>query len=381
MQAQLVQLTQQLIAFRSVNPPGDEEAIQLFLAQILSQAGFEVQLRPFAPGRSNLIAQVRSADKQPPLVMTGHVDVVPLGGAPWSKDPFAGEIMGDRLYGRGSSDMKSGIASMVLSALEANRRYPHELDLMLVVTGGEELNFEGVRSLMEQNCFTEAARALLVCEPTSNAPEIGHKGNYWLQARAKGITAHGSMPHLGENAIYKLAEAILILKEFDFQTEAHPFFTGPTLNIGNCRGGLNINSVPDSAECSIDIRTLPNMNLERLLHQLQQEVGERVELSLLSQSHGVISDPKNPWIQEVFRILQTRQGATPPIRTGVYATDAGYLKQALGNPPTLILGPGEAEQAHRVDEYCSIRRLVESFEIYLSILSQQPMNRCRNHKK
>ena len=110
-------LTRELLHFDTINPPGEEEVCARHLGRLLEAAGFRVEERAYAPKRTSLVARIGANGDVPPLCFTGHIDVVPLGGTPWSRDPFAGETDGGRLYGRGSSDMKGGVAAFVVAAL------------------------------------------------------------------------------------------------------------------------------------------------------------------------------------------------------------------------------------------------------------------------
>src|SRR6185436_3365868 len=135
-------LTRELLAFNTVNPPGMERACAQHLGGILEAAGFKVAAHEFAPGRTSLVATI-GGNARAPICFTGHIDVVPLGAAKWTRDPFAGETDGDRLYGRGSTDMKSGIAAFVIAALELARDMAKGPGLVLVITAGEEIGCEG----------------------------------------------------------------------------------------------------------------------------------------------------------------------------------------------------------------------------------------------
>src|SRR4051794_19759680 len=112
-----VALTRDLIRFRTINPPGEEEACARHIGGLLGAAGFQCDYVEMGPGRANLIARIGGTDGKLPLAFTGHIDVVPLGAATWSMDPFAGETAGPRIYGRGASDMKSGVAGFVAAAI------------------------------------------------------------------------------------------------------------------------------------------------------------------------------------------------------------------------------------------------------------------------
>src|SRR6186713_259635 len=129
-------LTRELLAYNTINPPGMERACARHLGRILEDAGFRVAYHEFAEGRTSLIAQVGGDAERPPICFTGHIDVVPLGAAKWSRDAFAGETDGDRLYGRGSTDMKSGIAAIVAAAIELAPHLRATPGVTLVLTAG-----------------------------------------------------------------------------------------------------------------------------------------------------------------------------------------------------------------------------------------------------
>src|SRR3954469_6221579 len=137
-----VQLSRELIAFNTINPPGNELGCILHLDKILSDAGLQTSVQRFAPERANLIARAGDAG-QLPLCFTGHVDTVPLGNAPWSIDAFAGEIIDGRMYGRGSTDMKCGVAAFVAAIGNMAEQLQGTRGAVLVITAGEEVGCEG----------------------------------------------------------------------------------------------------------------------------------------------------------------------------------------------------------------------------------------------
>ncbi len=361
-----VALTRDLLAFRTVNPPGEERACAAFLGDLLTRAGFSCTLQPVGDGRANLIARIGRGGPAP-LVFTGHIDTVPLGAAPWSADPFAGDIRDGRLYGRGSSDMKSGVAAFVAAAISRAADLAAGPEVVLAITAGEETGCDGARALAAAGTIGPAA-LLLVGEPTANAPMIGHKGALWLKAAMHGVTAHGSMPEHGDNAVYKAARAIVRLSEFDFNVARHPVLGGPTLNVGTVSGGLNINSVPDRAEVGIDVRTIPGMDHARLREGLSGLIGEEAEIDTLFDLPGVWTDPAAPWAARVIAAAAEVTGEPFAAKGPAYFTDASVLTPALGGPPTLILGPGQPEMAHQTDEYAEVARIDQAVEIYRRVL-------------
>ena len=210
-----ISLTRSLLRFDTVNPPGRERDCARHIGALLETWGFRVAYHEFEEARTSVIARAGGADSKPPLCLTGHIDTVPLGARAWSRDPFAGETDGDRLYGRGSSDMKAGVAAILLAAQGHADRFQGTPGLVLVLTAAEEGGCVGSEHLARTQLLGRAG-AMIVGEPTSNYPYVGHKGSLKFHARFRGVSAHGSMPELGVNAIYKAVRAVSKLESFDF---------------------------------------------------------------------------------------------------------------------------------------------------------------------
>ena len=161
----------------------------------------------------------------------------------------------------------------------------------------------------------------------------GHKGALWLKAMTRGVTAHGSMPDKGVNAVYKAARAVSKLEEFGFNVAPHAVMGSPTLNVGWMHGGLNVNSVPDKAEIGIDIRSIPGQRHARVSEEIAAALGSDVEVSTMVDVESVWTDPANPWMRQVFATCEAVQGTTPVVKTAPYFTDASALTPALGAVP------------------------------------------------
>ncbi len=368
-----VALTQTLVRMNTVNPPGNEDPCCAALADLLSAAGFSCARYEFAPRRTSLVAKIGGRSDKAPLCFTGHVDVVPLGAAPWRYDPFAAEIVDGKLYGRGASDMKSGVAAFVAAALDLAAGLKEGPGLVLIVTAGEETGCEGAFDLARRHQVGRilgSAGAIVVAEPTANYPLVGHKGAFWLKARTTGVTAHGSMPERGDNAIYKAARAVSALERFEFEAAPHPLMGRATLNVGTIRGGLNINSVPDAAEIGIDIRSIPGIDHPALYGCLCRHLGEEVQLDTVLDVASVYTDPADPWMQRVFAVMAPLLGEAPVPRSVSYFTDAAALTHAYGGAPTVILGPGEPQLAHQTDEYCHVHRIEQAVVAYRRIIEE-----------
>jgi succinyl-diaminopimelate desuccinylase len=362
-----VDLTRELLRFETVNPPGRERDCAHMAGSLLKDWGFSVEFFEYAEGRTSVIAKSGGSDARAPLCLTGHLDVVPLGTRKWSKDPFAGEADGGRLYGRGSSDMKAGVAAMLVAARSFSGKLGGTPGLVLVLTAAEEGGCIGSRHLATLPKLMGRAGAIVVGEPTSNYPMVGHKGSIKFHAAFTGVSAHGSMPQLGVNAIYKAAKAIAQLEEFRFGVPEHPVMGLPTLNVGTFAGGSGINLVPDAATLGVDIRTVPGTDHDDLLSRLRSLLTE-AELTVLADSQPVWTEPDEAWVQRVFAICQPILKEKPVARTAPYMTDAANLRKVYAGAPTVVLGPGEAEMAHQTDEYCHMERIRQSVQIYEAII-------------
>jgi succinyl-diaminopimelate desuccinylase len=354
-----VDLALELIRLDTVNPPGNEGVVADLLGRRLSAAGFELAVHEHAPGRPNLIARLTGTDvARPALCMTGHMDTVPLGGAPWSAEPF-GALTDGRVYGRGASDMKGGVAAIVVAAERVAALGRGEAGLELVLTAAEETGCAGARFLAGEPGLLGRVGAVLVAEPTGGVPHVGHKGVLFTRASTEGVSAHGSAPQLGRNAIYPLARAVAALAELRLDAAPDPVLGEPTLNVGTIHGGTGINLVPDRAEAQIDVRTVPGLTGEAVLAQLAAACGPEVTLEPWIDLAPVLSDPADPWMRTVLG------GAQP--RGVSYFTDAAALTPAYGNPPTVIWGPGEADQAHQTDEWAEAAKIDAAADGYFEV--------------
>lgn len=362
-----LELAQQLIRFPSLNPPGLERDCAAFLADLLTARGFAVESYAFAPGRPTLVARLPGTDDAKPLCFTGHIDVVPVGTAPWTFPPFAGIVNEGRLYGRGASDMKAGVAAFVAAACSVvEDGYRLCRGITLVITAGEETGCEGAFHVGRQNVLGPA-ELLIVAEPTSNAPIFAHKGSLRVVVTARGRTAHSSMPEEGENAIDKVVHWIRALTAHDFGAR-HPLLGTMTACVTTIRGGENINSVPDWAEFTIDFRTLPQQRHAQILDDLAALFGAEAEIRIVTSFPGFATPLADPAAAPLLALLRERTGATVEPAGAPYFTDASALVPAFGNVATVIIGPGEAAQCHKTDEFCHVDRIAEAQALYRTLI-------------
>ncbi|MGD9764806.1 MAG: M20 family metallopeptidase [Candidatus Binatia bacterium] len=358
------ELTQDLVRMDTRNPPGREVECAEYLRALIERAGLEVSSHEFAAGRTSMVARLRGRGAKPAICFGGHIDVVPLGAKPWSVDPFGAEIIDGKLFGRGATDMKAGIAAFVHAALKlAAGGTRGEADVVLAICAGEETGCQGSFHLGKVGALGTAG-AIVIAEPTSNYPILGHKGALWLKVETDGVTAHGSMPEVGVNAIYKAARAVTRLEDFAFDAKPHALLGKSTLNVGTMSGGINFNSVPDHAEFTIDIRSLPEQSHQDIMATLKRYIGKDARIDTLVSVDGVATSPEHPWIKDIYALMAPILGEEIKPRGAPYFTDASALNPAYGRPPTVILGPGDMTMAHQTDEYCPVAHIEQAAEVY-----------------
>lgn len=364
-----VALTQALVRYKTVNPPGEERDCAHYLGDMLKAAGFDVTYVEAGEKRTNVVARLGDREGTP-MCFTGHIDTVPLGAQPWSVEPFGGDIVDGKLYGRGATDMKAGVAAFVAAAIDQSEILAERAGVVLVITSGEETGCDGAFHLTHEDVLGEAG-AMVVAEPTSNYPLVGHKGALWLRALARGVTAHGSTPEHGDNAVYKAARMVGALERFDFGRQAHEVLGRDTLNVGTIAGGMNMNSVPDVCEVGIDIRTTPGASHADIRGDLERGLGgDLAALESVVDLKGVWTEPQDAWISDVYTVMGQMLEQTPAPRGAAFFTDASALTPHYGNIPTVILGPGEAALAHQTDEYCFVDRITQAKAAYETLMQR-----------
>ena len=358
-----VSLTAALIEFDSRNPslspgaPGESRGAH-FLGEVLNGWGFAVELAEVTNGRPNLLARC-GRKSGPSLMLNGHLDVVGTDGM--THAPFAPDLRDGRLYGRGSTDMKGGIAAMCVAAHEA---VVHGIDgeILIAAVIDEEYDSLGTRALLASGVRADAA---IVTEPTRLAVCPAHRGFAWAEVYVHGRAAHGSRYDVGVDAI---THAGLLLAELDrTQREVLPRRTHPLLGRGSLhgstiRGGIGISTYPDSCTVAIERRTIPGENTQTFVDEL--ESAGHVERALHPSFEADIrittaQGPSDvsvdaPVVQALCDALQAEQ--LPVAIEGMQAwTDAALLNEA--GIPTICFGPGDLMLAHAAEEYISLQEI------------------------
>ncbi len=339
----------------SVNPEYDmgNQAVIDLLADWLEEAGFAVQIQPVpgCPDKANLIAVKGRGEGG--LVLSGHTDTVPYDDVLWSTDPFRATEKDHRLYGLGSTDMKSFLALAIAVA----RDIPADqlqAPLYLIATADEESSMSGAKALAAAADI--GARHAVIGEPTGLRPVRMHKGVMMEGIRVHGRSGHSSNPELGRSALEGMHQVIseLIALRTDLQQQyQNPLFSVPvpTLNFGHIHGGDNPNRICGQCDLSIDLRPLPGMEIQALRALLHQRLQHRLadtglQLTFTALFEGVsafATDADAAIVQAAARF----SGSEP--QAVAFGTEAPYLQQ-LGME-VVVLGPGSIDVAHQPDEY------------------------------
>jgi acetylornithine deacetylase len=371
----LVRLTGDLVRFPSVTPPGTEEAIAGFLAERFRSRGLVAELQEVAPGRFNAIGRLGPAGGRPHLVLNGHLDVMPAGDG-WSLPPFEPTLREGRLYGRGSADMKGGLAALICAVdAVAAARVPLTGTITLAAVADEEGYQAGTRRFVES---AGPADFGIVAEPTSLRPATAQKGDVYLEVTTRGRSAHASVPEAGHNAIEDMGLILAGLEELRVafgRRSAHPLLGRPTLSVGTISGGTVTPVVPDHCRITIDRRVLPGEDMSALAGEVEELIARlrashpRLDATVrvlwaFPPSEIAADDPVVHAVQEA-----TRQVAGIwPAPFGLTGTTDANLMIDPGGISTVIFGPGDLAVCHRPNEFVPIDELVAACKIYVGAI-------------
>jgi succinyl-diaminopimelate desuccinylase len=375
---ELFGILSELVRMRTVNPPGDERPAAERVGQWLESWGFQTALVPYGEGRAHVVGRRRGEGGAPGLLLSGHLDVVPPGQVPWQHDSFGADVEEGILYGRGSCDMKGGVAAF-LAAAAATARSGERLrgDLVVACSADEETGCRGADALVEQPLF-DGLGSVLIAEPSDLQLFVAEKGAFWLEVTLLGQTAHGSMPERGENAVAAMADFVAGLKDlFPADRVPDPLLGRPTLNVGTIAGGVKINVVPDRCTVALDMRTVPGddhavirSEIEARLARLAQGRPRlRAEVETLID-RSPVSCPADTALAGALRAAVAAETGEVPTTGGVpYFTEACVFVPRLGTP-MVICGPGDPTLAHQPDEHVALAQVAQAARVYRRVIRE-----------
>jgi len=358
----------------SANPELDQgnRGVIESLASWLEPLGFACEIQPVSdhPQKANLIATLGTGPGG--LVLAGHTDTVPFDEGRWSHDPFTLTRADGRLYGLGTSDMKAFLALAVEAARDftaAQLRQP----LIIVATADEESSMSGAKALVDAR--RPQARYAVIGEPTGMRPVRMHKGILMEAIHLRGRAGHSSDPALGNSALEGMHRVLgeLLRWRSELQSRnrntlfAVPY---PTLNLGHIHGGDNPNRICADCELHIDLRPLPGMDLKELRAIMQQRLQAVIQDSGLELSCRPLFDGtpamETPAGSQIVRATEALTGHQAS--AVAFATEGPYFTEMGIN--TVVLGPGDIDQAHQPDEYLAETRIAPMIELLRSLIQR-----------
>jgi len=374
----LVKLTADMIKIESyAGVKNQETGVALYIKEVLEQYDIPCLVKEVADGRCNLIAEIDSGKPGKTLMLNGHMDTVKADGM---KGAFEPRIIDGKLYGRGASDMKGPVASMIgtmialkeTGALEAGR-------VIFAAVIDEEHKSLGTIDLLESGITADGA---IVGEPTELKVCTAHRGLEWFQFHFIGKAVHGGAQREGINAIQKAVSFINALESDlipEVYSRKHPLLQEATLNYGVIHGGTQLSTVAGECDLYVDRRYLPYETYDEVVQQFRELLDKlaaedpkfRCEMKVMDESvmkEGYVHEPmetdlNDPLILEIRKSVSSVLEAEPEMSFFPAWTDGGLLK-SYGNIPTVVLGPGLIECCHALNEYIPVDHLKKASLIY-----------------
>jgi acetylornithine deacetylase/succinyl-diaminopimelate desuccinylase family protein len=361
-------LLRELVRRPSVNPMGrtnipaditGEHRVTAYLEEQLKSLGVEYRRQAVAPGRDNLIAYYRS-NSPVTFLWEAHQDTVPIDGM--TVEPFEATIRDGRMYGRGSCDVKAGIAGMLSAFTRLAREKPAgAANVTLAFTVDEEHTFLGVQELMKSGLKADFA---VVAEPTRLNIVTAHKGVVRWQLETTGRACHSSRPDEGVSAVYRMAKVLIALEEYAVQlqrSKSDPRLGPPTFSVGMIAGGVSPNTVPDSCVIQIDRRLLPGESAPNAIADVSRFLDARNFGFPIHAKPGLACGALAPIAHDNPHLKRLGDAIGPHEQIAVpFGTDASTIAPTI---PAVVFGPGDIAQAHTKDEWIELDQVERAADI------------------
>ncbi len=373
-----VELIKALVKIPS-HPPslGQEKDVAEYIHKVFQSEGIESELQLVEDERYNVIARLPGKGNGKKLLLTGHMDTVPVYDM---EDPYDAKVEGDKLIGRGTVDMKGPLACMMLSMI-AIKRSGIQLDGDLCFAGviDEEEKSLGTIDLIEKGMVFDGA---IVGEPTNLDICVAHRGLEWLEFEITGKTVHGGKQSEGINAILKATDFINLMEERiakELVKRVHPITGTSTMNYGTINGGTQPSTVAGSCNIKIDRRWIPGEKYNDVLNEYSQVIEELnkkdpdficnmkvLESSVMKKgyTHEAMEIDVDCDLVNIIRKATIEITEKVPEKTYFPAWSDGGLLDTYAKIPTLVFAPGDLETAHSKDEFISIKQLTPAIKIY-----------------
>lgn len=363
-----VELLRRLVAFDTTSRASNLALIE-FVEAYLAEHGISARRIPKDGSRVNLYATIGPTDVAG-VMLAGHTDVVPVTGQGWSSDPFTVVERDERLYGRGTTDMKGFLAS-VLAAVPAFATRDLHMPVHIALTYDEEIGCVGVRDLLaEMACMPVRPRWGIVGEPTSMQPVTAHKGKVAFRVQVTGKACHSRNPDAGANAIDAATQIIGFIRNLadeqrhEGSRDEGYDYPGSSLHVGRIEGGTALNIVPSECSFEFEIRHLPEDDVDALVARIQTYADTKITpaLQAVDSACGVSFEPLSNYpglttATEAEVVAETRALLDEPAVGKVsFGTEGGLFSRDAG-VPCVVCGPGDMAQGHQPDEFVSLEQL------------------------
>ncbi|WP_268913931.1 ArgE/DapE family deacylase [Lentilactobacillus sp. SPB1-3] len=376
-QAEKIDILKQLVEINSVN--GNELTVSKFIADKLAEHHIDSTIDAFGEHRANLVAEIGDAQDTRVLAFEGHQDTVALGDEDkWTHEPLKFTVDGDKAFGRGTADMKSGLAAQVIAIIElVEENVPISGKVRLIATAGEEYGTPGANRLNEQGIAKDVS-AMLVGEPTGGEVIFAHSGSLNYQVKSYGKAVHSSAPEKGINAINGIVQYINRENSLFDEVEEDKYLGPVKHSVTLIKGGDQVNIIPDYAEIYGNIRpTLKFDNahvidrINQVVERINKDTQYQLEFSIIHNFYPVETDPDNDFIRLVMDSAKSNYlDRQPKLSIINGATDASVFIQSNSDMPVAILGPDAWSEAHQIDEYTTLTSFFETIKTYKTIATK-----------
>lgn len=375
---EVIDYLSEFIKVDSINPPGNEKNAAKLAQAKFQEYGIESEIMDLdleEQNRANLLAKMGKSSQGPTLVYSGHFDVVPPGEG-WTHDPLGAEIVGNVMYGRGTSDMKAGDVAMIMAMCFLKKaNVPLNGTLAFFGTVGEETGLVGSKAYVKE-FGVEGIDALAISEASVGDIYIAEKGVLWLKFTSRGRRAHGGQPEQGVNALTNMIQFMdRLQKDFKFQVTESDLLTPPTLCLTGMHAGELTNIIPDKCEAVVDIRTVPGNPHSEIIRQIEQILSEvkatnqSIDISIEVQQDflPISTDVNHPFIKSAVASFVETFNKQPIIKGVTYGTDAVPFREANPDLPLVIFGPGDYTRNHKTDEYVELSSVIDCTKFYIAL--------------
>lgn len=370
-----INLLKMLVETNTVNPCGNELILVKKIIDYLSDTNAIIKINEIAKNRASLIAYIKGKDPTTPLILCGHMDTVPYGKEDlWLYPPNKLTKISNRYYGRGTSDMKSGLAVMLYNFKKfAKLNKVPENDIIFVATADEESIGLGANSLLSEIPLEQST--MIIAEPTNNKLGIASNGTLWLNFKIYGKSAHGAYPEKGVNAIDVGIQIYSMIKIF-CEKYQNDFYGKTSCAITNLSGGTKINMIPDFCSMDLDIRTIPIVNNDTILEKissicyaLKNNMSNlKVDYNIINNRPSVSIDKNHPFVLKLSNIILNNTKKRAECAIIKYFSDASIFVKKNQKFNCLLFGPGKAENAHITNEYVEEKDFFTSIDCYNDLL-------------